>query len=94
MIQVATAVGHLTEEWLSAALEMDVRSVSVQPIGAGQTSSTYRLAIDADGGPSSLVAKLAEGPESARLRVATAHRNECGFYWELAPTLDIRVPRC
>ena len=94
MIEVATAVGDLTEEWLSAALEMTVRSVSVQPIGSGQTSSTYRLAIDADGGPSSLVAKLAEGPEDARHRVATAHRNECGFYRELAPTLSIRVARC
>ncbi len=94
MIEVLTAVGQLTEEWLSSALDIDVRSVNPQPIGTGQTSSTYRLAIEADGGPSSLVAKLAEGPEDARRRVATGHRSECGFYRELARTLDLRVPRC
>ena len=29
-----------------------------------------------------------------RLRVATAHRNEVGFYRQLAPTVNVRVPEC
>jgi Ser/Thr protein kinase RdoA (MazF antagonist) len=91
---VATSAGDLTEEWLSAALETDVRSVRVERIGTGQTSATYRLRIDADGMPETMVAKLAEGDQDARRRVATAHRSEVGFYAELAPTLDVRVPAC
>lgn len=94
MTGVATSAGDLTEEWLSVALETDVRSVRVERIGTGQTSATYRLRIDADGIPETVVAKLAEGDQEARRRVATAHRSEVGFYTELAPTLGVRVPAC
>ena len=37
---------------------------------------------------------LPEGPEDSRLRVATAHRNEVGFYRQLATTVNVRVPEC
>jgi aminoglycoside/choline kinase family phosphotransferase len=76
------------------ALGTEVRSASSERIGTGQTSSTYRLTIEADGWPSALVAKLAEGDEAARRRVATAHRNEVGFYTQLADSLDVRTPSC
>jgi aminoglycoside/choline kinase family phosphotransferase len=91
---VATSAGDLTREWLSTALAADVRSVRAERIGTGQTSSTYRLRIDADGMPETIVAKLAEGDDDARRRVATGHRSEVGFYSELAPTLGVRVPAC
>jgi aminoglycoside phosphotransferase (APT) family kinase protein len=94
MTGIAASVGELSPEWLAEALEAEVRSVTVEPIGTGQTSSTYRLTLDADGCARTLVAKLAEGPEDARRRVATAHRNEIGFYRHLAPTLKVRVPEC
>jgi aminoglycoside phosphotransferase (APT) family kinase protein len=89
-----TSVDQLNEKWLSNALETEVRSVSVEPIGTGQTSSTYRLVIDADGYASSLIAKLATGDQEARKRVATAHRNEIGFYRLLAAQVDVPVPNC
>jgi Ser/Thr protein kinase RdoA (MazF antagonist) len=92
--RVAESVGELDAAWLSEALGTDVRSVSAQPIGTGQTSSTYRLTLEAEGCPPTLVAKLAQGPEEARRRVATAHRNEVGFYRHLAPTVNVRVPTC
>jgi aminoglycoside phosphotransferase (APT) family kinase protein len=92
--RVARSADDLTAEWLSTALATDVRSARIERIGTGQTSSTYRLRIDADGMPQTMVAKLAEGDDDARRRVATAHRSEVGFYRELAPTLGVRVPAC
>ena len=91
---VPRGVVDLNRDWLSAALGIEVRSLRAARIGAGQISSTYRLSIDADGLPSTLVAKLAEGDEAILRRVPTAHRNEVGFYTELAPTVDVRAPAC
>jgi hypothetical protein len=94
MNPIAGAAEDLSAEWLSVALGAEVNSVSAKQIGTGQTSSTYLLHIDADGYPPTLVAKLAEGDEAARRQVATAHRNEVGFYTRLADTLDVRAPSC
>jgi Ser/Thr protein kinase RdoA (MazF antagonist) len=94
MTLVAGSVNQLDPAWLSNVLGAEVRSVTAQPIGSGQTSSTYRLTIDADGCPPTLIAKLAEGPEDARRRVATAHRNEIGFYRQLALSVNVAVPTC
>jgi aminoglycoside phosphotransferase (APT) family kinase protein len=94
MTAVAGSAGELSRDWLAETLGTDVRSVTVEPIGTGQTSSTYRLTIDADGYARTLIAKLAEGPEDSRRRVATAHRNEIGFYRQLASTVRVRVPEC
>ena len=91
---IAGGAEDLSAEWLSVALGTEVSSVSAEQIGTGQTSSTYLLHIDADGCPPTLVAKLAEGDEAARRQVATAHRNEVGFYTRLADTLDVRAPSC
>jgi aminoglycoside phosphotransferase (APT) family kinase protein len=94
MTGIAGSADELSREWLTEALGTEVRSVTVEPIGTGQTSSTYRLTLDADGCARTLVAKLAEGSEDARRRVATAHRNEIGFYRQLAPALRVRAPDC
>jgi hypothetical protein len=94
MQPIATCPGDLSAEWLSDALGTEIRSASAERIGTGQTSSAYRLTIEAEGYPSTMVAKLAEGEEAARRRVATAHRNEVGFYTQLADTLDVRTPAC
>ncbi len=91
---VARGAVDLNPDWLSAALGIEVRSVTSERIGTGQISSTYRLNIDADDLPSTLVAKLAEGDVATLRRVATAHRNEVGFYTKLAPTVDVRAPGC
>lgn len=94
MISTVRSADELNREWLSAALGSEVRSVMVEPIGTGQTSSTYRLTIDADDCARTLIAKFAEGAEDARRRLATGHRNEVGFYRHLAPTVDVLVPSC
>jgi Ecdysteroid kinase-like family len=92
--RVAERVEDLTPEWLSDALGVEVGSASAEAIGAGQTGASYRVDLDSDGGPSSVVAKLAAGDEASRRRVAPGYRSEVGFYTQLVETLDVRTPRC
>ncbi len=87
-------IDEVSEGWLSEALGVPVRSVRAEPIGTGQTSATFRLAIDSDACPSSLVIKFAAGDDAACRRVATAHRSEVGFYKSLAASIDVRTPSC
>ena len=94
MTLIVTSADDLNPDWLSQALGTEVRSMTLEPIGTGQSASTYRLTLDADDFPATLIAKFAKGSEDARRRLATAHRNEVGFYRELAETLDIRVAAC
>jgi hypothetical protein len=91
---VVDDVRQLRSGWLSEALGVDVRTVRSEPIGAGQTGATYRLVLDTDGGPRSVVAKIAAGDDDARRRVAPGYRAEVGFYAELTPTVDVRAPTC
>jgi hypothetical protein len=91
---VAERVEDLTPEWLSSALGVEVRSATAHAIGAGQTGASYRIDLDTDGGPSSVVAKLAAGDEASRRRVAPGYRSEVGFYTQLVETLAVRTPRC
>ena len=62
---VPDGVQGITAGWLSAALGRAVTEVSAQPIGTGQTGSSYRLTVTwADGGTSTFVAKTgAEDPD-------------------------------
>ncbi len=94
MSDVVDGAAELTAAWLSDALGTDVRSVAHERIGSGVTGAAYRLALDSDGGPGTLVAKIAAGDEEARHRVRNGYRAEVGFYVELADTVDIRTPRC
>ena len=94
MSDVAERVEDLTPAWLSEALGVEVRSATAQAIGAGQTGASYRVELDTDGGPPSVVAKLAAGDEASRRRVAPGYRSEVGFYTQLVETLDVRTPRC
>lgn len=94
MTGVATSADDLTADWVSSALGVEVRSVVIRPIGTGQTSSTYRLTMETDDFSPTVVVKLAEGDEVARQRVATAHRNEVGFYRSMAATLNVPLPEC
>ena len=84
----------LTAEWLAEALGIDgIAEISAVPIGTGQMSQNYRVAItyaDAQaGGPASVVVKLASEDPMSR---ATGHGlgaylREVRFYRELAPRI-------
>lgn len=91
---VARGVDDLTAEWLTAALGVEVRAVAAERVGTGQIGTSYRLTLDGDGGPPTLVAKLAGGDEEARARVKDGYRQEVSFYTELVDSLEVRAPRC
>jgi hypothetical protein len=89
----------ITADWLEGVLrasthDVHVRAVDVEKIGTGQTGATYRLHLDADGLPPTLVAKTAAGDRSARERVAAGYRSEVGFYTVFRARVHIRTPRC
>jgi hypothetical protein len=94
LVRAAVDVGDLSPQWLSHALDFEVRGVTCERVGTGQTAATYRLALDASDGPSTLVAKVAGGDAAARQLVANGYRAEVGFYTHLVGSLDVRTPRC
>lgn len=94
-------------DWMTAVLEASgaangARVIDIELdsfVGTGQTGRTARFSLtwdEPDGRPASVVGKFASGDAGARLNAfATgAYLTEVSFYGELAPTLDIRVPRC
>jgi hypothetical protein len=89
----------ITADWLTAALrasvpDVAVRSVEIEKIGTGQTGASYRLHLDADGLPATLVAKTAAGERAQRERVGPGYRSEVGFYTVFRDRVAIRTPRC
>jgi hypothetical protein len=89
----------ITAEWLTsvvraAAPGAHVRAVTVEQIGTGQTGASFRLHLDGDGLPSTLVAKTAAGDRAQRERVGPGYRSEVGFYTDFRDRVQIRAPRC
>ena len=89
----------ITADWLTSSLrasirDVAVRAVEIEKIGTGQTGANYRLHLDADGLPPTLVAKTAAGDRAARERVSQGYRSEVGFYTVLRDQVKIRTPRC
>ena len=87
----------LTDSWLSSVLRSDVSVRGTSRIGDGLVGMNIRLELDSDGSlPATLVAKL-PSPDPTSRATGIALRNyerEVSFYLEIAPTVDIRVPRC
>ena len=89
----------ITADWVdevlrAAATDAHVRAVQVEKIGTGQTGANFRLHLDADGLPPTLVAKTAAGDRAARERVSAGYRSEVGFYTVFRDQVRIRTPRC
>jgi hypothetical protein len=96
--------GAVTPPWLTeclrAAGELEqgqVASVSWQPIGTGQVgdSARFTLTYEQGEGPPSLAGKFPAEDATSRGTAAAfgLYGKEVGFYRELAPSLDVRVPR-
>jgi hypothetical protein len=81
---------ELTAQWLSRALGHQVAEVDVERVGTGQIGSCFRLTLD---GGSQLLAKLPTADPGLRQMLAGAYRAEVRFYTDLAPTVDVTVPR-
>jgi hypothetical protein len=94
----------VTPEWLTERLreagELDtgrVASVAWQPIGTGQVGDSARFTLKYDGGqgPATLAGKFPAADATSRGTAAAfgLYSKEVGFYRELAPQLDVRVPK-
>lgn len=93
----------ITPGWLNSVLGSvlsgaSIDSLTVTPVGTGQTGATYRVvATYAQGShqlPASYVVKLPSQDPEVRQRVALSYRCEHAFYTEVAPTVAVPVPHC
>ena len=83
--------GELTPAWLTGALrsgglDVTVSGVSHAPVGTGQMSTCYRLALQyaTGAGPPSIVAKLPSADPQVREGGATTYATEVRFYRDVA----------
>jgi hypothetical protein len=88
----------VTAEWLSAVLGGEVTEIEQSRIGDGLVGMNLRIRlVTADPAlPASVVVKL-PSPDPTSRATGVALRNyerEVRFYLDVAPTVDIRVPRC
>lgn len=90
---------ELDPEWLAHALHRPVASFTVEPIGTGQMSETYRISLTCDepgAGSQGVVMKVAAAdPTSRATGVGMGiYEREVRFYQELAPRIGGPVPDC
>ena len=85
---------ELTSDWLGSVLGRAVRVLDVQPVGTGQIGACYRVTLEGEGLPDSLLAKLPAADPGTREMLAGAYRGEVTFYADLASTVAVRVPQC
>src|SRR3954451_22995997 len=87
----------LDSAWLSTVLGAPVRDFSLTRIGTGQMSESYRVALDWDGEPASVVLKVAASDPTSRATGVGlgAYEREIRFYREVAPRLQgAALARC
>ena len=90
-------VSELTPAWLSGVLDLDVVDVTVLD-HASATNQRLRLGLSyppAVEGPASLFVKLASQDAAHRemIGASTMGEREARFYVDVAPAVDLRVPR-
>lgn len=87
---------EVTAPWLAAVLDAPVESVTVAPVGTGQTGATYRVHLRYGSTttdlPATAIVKLPSQDESVRERVALGYRAEHGFYRDVAHTVAVPLP--
>ncbi|WP_083884040.1 phosphotransferase [Nocardia higoensis] len=91
---LALTADDLTPAWLSGALGRPVRAARAVAIGTGQIGTVYRVFLEGDGVPGSILAKLPASDPVARAMLAGAYRRELLFYTRLTGTVAVRAPHC
>ena len=97
---------QISTAWLTATLAVsgfensNVQAFTVTRIGTGQTGACARIALEYDQastqGPKTLVAKFASDSELSRQSAVAMgiYRRELEFYRDIAPGLNMRLPKC
>lgn len=109
-VSIPASPGHVTPEWLTAALRRSghlpdgtsVRAIEQEPIGVGVgilgELARLRPTYDgpAGGAPKSMIAKSpTQAPENRQVgQFMRFYEREVRFYREVAPSVSLRVPRC
>ncbi|WP_395647804.1 phosphotransferase family protein [Terricaulis sp.] len=99
---IPTHPDAMTTAWLEQALAAPRHSLagfSATPIGTGQMSKSFRLALEwkeAGGGPTSIVAKCPASDEGTRsiAQALNCYTLELGWYRELSHTISVNCPQC
>jgi hypothetical protein len=90
-------VDDITAKWLSGALGASVKSIEVEPIGVGVglLGELYRVRLEGDDVPASVVVKLpTHAPANKAIGMAFKfYERELRFFDEVAPTSRVRVPK-
>lgn len=91
----------LSPAWLGSVLGVgDVASFTVEPIGTGQMSDSFRIGLTftqiEGAGPESVVLKVASSDATSRSTGVGlgAYEREIRFYREVAPKVDGPIPDC
>ncbi len=98
---IPTSPGAFSLEWLEQALGAlagSLRHMSSKPIGTGQMSDSFRLALEWQGhaGPATIIAKCPSHDERSR-HIASVLKNyakEVRWYRELAAQSQVSRPHC
>lgn len=104
MSEFPTRPDDVTPEWLTEHLRLSgaldrgvVATINWEPIGTGQVGDSVRFAVTYAGGegPPTLAGKFPAADATSRGTAAAfgLYAKEVAFYRELAPRLDVRVPR-
>lgn len=95
-LMIPASIAEVTTTWLSEALKGDVRDMEIQQIGQGigLMGDIYRVALQGDDVPQSVVVKLPSSFEENRAQgVALGMFDaEIRFYAELAPAASVGLP--
>ncbi len=88
------ALEDITTGWLSQLLGCEVASFNAAPIGTGQVGATYRLTLEGEGVPPSIVAKLPSNDELSRTtgKSHLTYLRESRFYQQFAARKPMAVP--
>jgi hypothetical protein len=93
-VSIALLPEDLTSAWFGEVLARRVEVLDVEAVGTGQIGACYRVTLEGDGLPRTLLAKLPAADPATREMLAGAYRGEVTFYAGLADTVAVRVPRC
>lgn len=98
MSSIPASIDDVTPAWLREVTGLAVEAASAEQIGAGigVSSALYRVRLDGDAVPESVVVKLPALDEAAVFTstVLRMYIRECRFFHELADAAPVRVPAC